>query len=74
MIESRGRSHMKDDFKSFPNRPYFLRIDWVSAEIRDFKGDAALLVKVPLSGVKNREPIGCNLGMVDLVEGRANAV
>jgi len=26
-IESRGRSSMKDNFKSFPVRPYYLKID-----------------------------------------------
>ena len=67
-------SHLKDNFKSFLNRSYFLKNDWVYAEIQHFKGEAVLLDNVPIAGVKNREHIGCNLGMVDLVEGRANAV
>ena len=51
-----------------------MRNDWVYAEIRHFKGEVVHLDNVPIAGVKNRELIGCNLGMVDLVEGGANAV
>ena len=51
-----------------------MRNDWVYAEIQHFKGEAVLLDNVPIAGVKNRDPIGCNLGMVDLVDSRAKAL
>ena len=45
-MESRGWSHIKDDFKSFPNCSYFLKNDQVFAEIRASKGHAILFAKV----------------------------
>ena len=44
-MESRGRLQSKENFKSFPNRLYFLKIDEVLAEIRASGGDAILLAK-----------------------------
>ena len=45
-IEIWGKLHLKEDFKGFLNRSYFLKIDSILAEILALVGDSILLAKV----------------------------